>query len=107
MKVSSADSFTKTIACPSSNILLSYHSRALSPEIMALVRYHLSACDFCSAEIPLLAHYHKPVKGECKAPEIPINLRILAESLLGKNELERKKFELKKTLKFGLSIVSG
>jgi hypothetical protein len=84
MKASSVNSFTKTTACPSSNVLLSYHSQALSPEIMSLVRHHLAGCDFCSAEMPLLAHYQKPRKGECKPPEIPINLRILAESLLGR-----------------------
>ena len=54
----------------------------LSPEIMSLIRYHLADCEFCQAELPLLAHYQPPAKGECKAPEIPINLRILAESLL-------------------------
>ncbi|MDQ3667975.1 MAG: hypothetical protein M3410_15665 [Acidobacteriota bacterium] len=56
---------------------------------MTLVRHHLAGCDFCGAEIPLLAHYKKPLKGECKAPDVPINLRILAESLLAKNSAER------------------
>jgi len=84
MAVSSAISFSKTIACPSSGMLLSYRSATLAPEIVRLVKHHLSRCDFCCAEIPLLAFYRKPRKGECKAPEIPINLRILAESLLMK-----------------------
>lgn len=102
MKASSVNSFTKTIACPSSNILLSLHFQALSPEIMALLRHHLAACDFCCAEIPLLAHYQKPVKGEGKPPDIPINLRILAESLLGKSGSKRKK-----SVKFGLSLTEA
>lgn len=84
MKASTVTSFLKTGACPSSSILLSFRAHALSPEIMTLVRYHLAVCDFCSAEIPLLAFYRKPAKGECKPPDIPINLRILAESILGK-----------------------
>jgi hypothetical protein len=94
MTTSSQNSFIKTIACPSSNLLLSFHFRALSPEIVTLVGHHLATCDFCCAEMPLLAHYKRPIKGECKPPEIPINLRILAESLLGKGAVrlaQRKK----------------
>lgn len=49
---------------------------------MSLVRFHLWSCDFCSAEIPLLSHYSHPQRGESRVPEIPINLRVLAESLL-------------------------
>lgn len=73
----------------------------LSPEIMNLIKHHLAVCDFCRSEVHLLAHYQPPTKGECKAPEIPINLRILAESLLGKNARERRKSE-KDSMKYGL-----
>lgn len=52
---------------------------------MALVRHHMETCDFCSAELPLLAHYTAPSKAEFASNEIPINLRILAESLLHLN----------------------
>jgi hypothetical protein len=107
MKVSSVNSFTKTIACPSSNILLSFHFQSLSPEIRTLVKHHLAACDFCCAEMPLLAHYQSPLKGECRPPDIPINLRILAESLLGKGRDERRMSARKKKPKLGLSIVGG
>ena len=107
MKVSSVNSFTKTIACPSSNVLLSFHFQALSPEIRTLVKHHLAACDFCCAEIPLLAHYQRPVKGECKPPDIPINLRILAESLLGKTRAVRGVSERMKNPKLSLSITGG
>lgn len=99
MTVSSAISFRKTIACPSSGVLLSYRAHSLSREIMSIVRHHLSKCDFCSAEIPLLSFYQKPRRGECKAPEIPINLRILAESLLAKHAEPRKKRVRRKSLK--------
>ncbi|MGH9904071.1 MAG: hypothetical protein ACRD8U_00645 [Pyrinomonadaceae bacterium] len=85
MTASTATSFKKTEACPSSKVLLSFRIEALSPEIIRLVEQHLANCHFCRAEIPLLAHYQKPRKGECRAPEMPINLRILAESLLTKN----------------------
>lgn len=101
MKVSSTTSFAKALSCPSSNILLSFRMNTLSPEIINLIKHHLTDCDFCGAELPLLAHYDAPVKGECKAPEIPINLRILAESLLSKNARERRHSE-KISMKFGL-----
>ena len=101
MRVSNATSFTKAPSCPSSNLLLSFRMKTLSPEILNLIRYHLADCDFCNAEVPLLAHYQPPAKGECKVPEIPINLRILAESLLGKNARERRKAE-QESPKYGL-----
>ena len=74
--------FRKTAACPASLTLLSYRGEKLSPEIRALVRKHLVVCEFCNAELRLLAH-HKPLAGRTpQTPEIPTNLRILAESIL-------------------------
>ena len=74
--------FVKTAACPASSTLVSYRSEKLSPEIVALVRKHLVVCEFCNAELRLLAH-HKPLAGRTpQTPEIPTNLRILAESIL-------------------------
>jgi hypothetical protein len=84
MNSSRVTSFRKTATCPSSLILLSYRRRSLSPEITTLVRLHLGQCDFCCAELPLLAHHKPPGKGEVWPPEMPINLRILAEALLGR-----------------------
>ncbi len=101
-----AISFTKAPGCPSSNILLSFLLNDLSLETMTLLKHHLDACDFCCAELPLLAHYQVPVKGECKAPEIPINLRILAESLLGKNARTRKQSRISDP-KYGLSFAES
>ena len=85
MKASSVKSFSKKLACPSSNLLLSFHHQALAPEINFLVKHHLAGCDFCYCEIPLLRFYRPPFKGECRAPELPINLRVLAESILGQD----------------------
>lgn len=82
MKSENESVFQKTVACPSSNTLLSYRTKRLPRELLALVRLHLAACEFCTAELALLA-FHKPrTKGDDKPPEIPMNLRILAESLL-------------------------
>jgi hypothetical protein len=81
--------FKKTAACPSSSTLLSFRSKKLPGELLALIRFHLTACEFCTAEVALLA-FHKPrAKGEDRPPEIPINLRILAESLLCRNSKTR------------------
>lgn len=75
--------FRKTAACPASATLLSYLCNNLPDEAAAVIREHLEECDFCGAELPLLAH-HKPATGSYKVPEIPMDLRILAESLLKK-----------------------
>jgi hypothetical protein len=73
--------FLKTAACPASATLLSFRSKTLSTEAEALVTDHLKVCDFCNAELPLLAH-HQPLLNGTKIPEIPMNLRVLAESIL-------------------------
>ena len=82
MNTQNESDFQKTVACPSSNTLLSYRAKALSRELLALVRLHLTACEFCTAELALLAFHTAPSKADDKSPEIPMNLRILAESLL-------------------------
>jgi len=86
MKASTVKSFSKGLACPSSNLLLSFQQQALAPEINFLVKHHLAGCDFCYCEIPLLTFYKQPLKGECRPPELPINLRVLAESILGQDK---------------------
>ena len=85
MKTASVKSFSKKLACPSSNLLLSFQHQALTPEINLMVKHHLAGCDFCYCEIPLLTFYKQPLKGECRPPELPINLRVLAESILGQD----------------------
>ncbi len=82
-------SFRKTEACPSSNILLSFRLKKLSPEILTLVSYHLIVCEFCGAELRLLAHHCATEKRERKVPDIPMNLRILAESILCQSSKNR------------------
>jgi hypothetical protein len=77
--------FLKTAACPASATLLSFRSQTVSAEVEMLVTEHLKLCDFCNAELPLLAHHEGAPTSSTKAPEIPMDLRILAESILGKN----------------------
>jgi hypothetical protein len=74
-------SFRKTAACPTSSTLLSYCLEKLSRKLAVGVGKHLTECEFCSAELGLLAH-HTPERRGGRPPEIPMNLRILAESLL-------------------------
>ena len=77
--------FLKTAACPASATLLSFRGKTLSSEAVKLVTDHLKDCDFCNAELPLLAHHQSGPSTTSKTPEIPMNLRILAESILAKN----------------------
>jgi len=75
--------FIKTAACPASATLLSFRANTLSAKAATRVSEHLEGCDFCNAEARLLAH-HKVGRKGLKAPEMPINLRILAESILSR-----------------------
>ena len=72
--------FLKTAACPASATLLSFRGKTLSAEAELLVTDHLKACDFCNAELPLLAHFDSTLT-TAKTPEMPMDLRILAESI--------------------------
>lgn len=80
--------FRKTAACPASATLLSFRSNGLSATMAVDIKQHLEQCDFCSAELPLLAH-HRPAGEGHKPPEIPMNLRILAESILGHKKVQK------------------
>ena len=73
--------FRKTAACPASATLVSFRCQNLPADMATPVSEHLRVCDFCCAELRLLAH-HQPVSGAYYVPEIPMNLRILAESIL-------------------------
>ena len=75
--------FRKTAGCPASSTLLSYRAEKLSRKLATSVQTHLVDCEFCNAELPLLAH-HKPERRGPRPPEIPMNLRILAESILSR-----------------------
>jgi hypothetical protein len=76
--------FSKTAACPASATLLSFGKESLPAEAATFVKDHLEVCDFCNAELPLLAHHKTGAERGSKVPEIPMDLRILAESILAK-----------------------
>ena len=75
--------FRKTAACPTSMTLLSFADEKLSPMVFTVVKQHLETCEFCSAEVTLLARHRAERVLGGDPPEIPTNLRILAESILG------------------------
>ena len=84
MKTSRTLPFRKTAACPASATLVSFRCQNLPAETETVVREHLRGCDFCGAELRLLAHHQPIASGGHKVPEIPMNLRILAESILNR-----------------------
>jgi hypothetical protein len=75
--------FEKQRSCPSPALLLSYHQAHRSiqqtPQVAAHVA-HVATCDFCAAEIQLLAkHYSAEVV--CEGAEMPPHLSALAAAL--------------------------
>lgn len=100
MATSTVNDFQKGLACPSSTLLLSFLGAAVSCEIDKLIKTHLTGCEFCNAELMLLGHYRDFAKPPRKVPELPINLRILAESLMSQS----KAFKKAKTAKHGLRL---
>ena len=82
MRTVTAISFCKQASCPSSETLLSYSAFGLESEREAKINAHLSGCDFCCAELQLLAECPQAEEGETLTTEIPPSLRRLAEELL-------------------------
>ncbi|HEV2915778.1 MAG TPA: hypothetical protein VGX92_21025 [Pyrinomonadaceae bacterium] len=64
-------------------MLLCYRTNGLSAEQCTWVSLHLDACEFCGAELQLLME-HRLAEEECPVAEMPLNLRYLAEALLGR-----------------------
>lgn len=80
--------FYKQVICPSSEVLLAYKDSSLALTQQAGVASHLAACDFCGAELKLLAeHFPAVEEEECAVVAIPLNLRLLAEALLTRQYL--------------------
>jgi hypothetical protein len=73
--------FNKGHSCPSSQGLLAYHRAGLPDYQLHRVEGHLTACDFCNAELQLLSRHPSDFE-ESTLDEMPEQLRILAEQLL-------------------------
>jgi len=75
--------FCKRKTCPATELLLLYHDALLAPALKQMVATHLVECDFCGAELALLAK-HPPCELACYAPApMPEPLYRLAKALLG------------------------
>lgn len=70
--------FAKTVECPSTEELLETQQRHASESVLS----HLKVCEFCAAEAHMLSR-HQPSAPSYAPPEMPGNLRLLAECLLG------------------------
>jgi hypothetical protein len=73
--------FRKRVSCPSSQTLLAFLGSRLGCAEPEYIEFHLVTCDFCSAELQLLAR-HRSDTEESAFVEMPGQLRRLAESLL-------------------------
>ena len=74
--------FCKHKTCPSAEMLLGYTQATLARELCQQMSAHLDACDFCDAEMYLLAKF--PPTGAATYPtaKIPRALYRLAKDLL-------------------------
>jgi hypothetical protein len=77
--------FFKQATCPSSETLLAYGANSLAAGHGASIAEHLATCEFCDAELSLLAQHFPGELEECPTTTIPLDLRHLAEALLGRN----------------------
>lgn len=81
--------FCKQSTCPSSEALLAYREARDSAEESRWIASHLSACDFCGAELQLLSEHAPAEREPYTLTVMPQNLRRLAESLLTGAMLEK------------------
>lgn len=83
MNLSGLRQFCKKASCPSANYLVQYLSEALPPKRVKRIERHLCSCDFCGAELQLLAKHPLNIE-EVKyvTPVMPEHLSLLAKALL-------------------------
>jgi hypothetical protein len=82
MKTSNVTAFCKLPTCPSAEVLLAFSDQSLDTAKYRAVLEHLGRCEFCSAELHMLAHHPIEANRDCPFDEIPIHLKLLAESIL-------------------------
>jgi len=86
--------FRKQEDCPTSEELLSYQLGDLPSAESRIVGRHMSACEFCSAEVDFYEHYPQSEESEAvsESAKMPEPLFELAEALLSKRN-ERASFD--------------
>jgi len=74
--------FCKNANCPSSPDLLKFQNTEISQKEKRGIERHLTACEFCAAEVEFYKHYPQSEE-KIEAAEIPKPLYELAKALLG------------------------
>jgi len=75
--------FTKNKNCPASENLLTFQTGCITEVERKAIRKHLSACDFCSAEVEFYTYFPQPHETVEPVPT-PQPLFELAQALLSK-----------------------
>ncbi len=89
MHTSSTVRFRKLKGCPSAETILLFVETQLGLEKQQEVATHLTACDFCGAEMHLLVKHCATVSGFFQWCEMPLPLRCLAEHIFGSENFTR------------------
>jgi hypothetical protein len=84
------NTFGKTLACPSTDEVLLFFRQETNPHQQEVVANHVTRCDFCAAELHLLAT-HPPEPVIPGPVPMPPHLRTLAEGLLVRDAKPRMK----------------
>lgn len=74
--------FCKNANCPSSQALLKFQKSEISQKEKSFIERHLTACEFCAAEVEFYKHYPQ-AEEKIEVVEIPKPLYELAKALLG------------------------
>jgi hypothetical protein len=82
--------FSKQSNCPLSETLLAYRQDALPLLAQQATTAHLKACDFCGAELQLLARAAHVAIPPAPTPPMPLALRLYAESQLAAQVGDRR-----------------
>lgn len=78
----STANFCKHKTCPSAEMLLGYTQATITSDLQRELAAHLDACDFCDAELRLLAKFPPTsAAAVCPAVKIPLSLYRLALDL--------------------------
>jgi hypothetical protein len=90
MKISDVVVFCKLSTCPSAAALVAFSQTALGKERHEQVAAHLEICDFCCAELQMLTQHSFYGEIDCPKVDMPLHLRLLAESILASRAIDTR-----------------
>jgi hypothetical protein len=79
--------FGKMENCPTSHELLAFSHGEVADGRIGVIRWHLTFCDFCAAELELYVQF-PPSDQKVAASPMPRHLRELAESIMKKKPID-------------------